>query len=63
MAEPNILKLNFDGSFVREFGRGGNGGVVRDSGGSILSSFSAPVDCSDSNGAEVYAMLIAYSEL
>lgn len=58
-----LLKMNFDGSFNRESGRGGfGGGVIRASSGRIVRRFSAVVDCSDANGAEAYGMLVGCSE-
>lgn len=53
-----ILKLNFDGSFIRDSGKGRFGGIIRDSSGQVVKRFSGVVDCSDANGAEVHAMLV-----
>lgn len=58
-----ILKLNFDGSFIKEEHKRGFGGVIRDSLGQVLCNLSGPADCDDANRAEVYAMLIGCHEL
>ena len=60
---PGIFKLNFDGSFVQSVQRGGIGGVIRDWNGTIIRNFSVPVDCSDANKAELFALLIGCREL
>lgn len=54
-----ILNLNFDGSFQKDSGQGGWGGVIWDSTGHILLQFSGAVECLDSNEADIYAMLKA----
>lgn len=43
--------------------KGGFGGPNRDNLGQILWSYFGPVDCVDSNGAEVYAMFMGCHEL
>lgn len=60
-----ILKLYFDGSFFffQKSRHGGGGGVIRDSTREILHRISGPIECLDSNGAEVYAMLMSCREL
>lgn len=58
-----VLKLSFNGGFVKEIRQGGWRVVIRDSIGQFLNQFSGLVECFDSNGAEVYAMLMGYREL
>ena len=59
-----LLKLNFDGSYLRSICRGGIGGAIRDSSnGNVVRSFSGPFDGKDANEAEVFALLIGYREL
>ena len=58
-----VLKLNFDGSFVRSLRKGAIGGVIRDWNGNIVRSFSGPIDSSDANEAELFAFLIGCREL
>lgn len=58
-----VLKLNFDGSFIKEGQRGGYGGVIRDSSGEILCSYFGPINCVDSNGVDIFAMLMGCREL
>lgn len=58
-----VLKLSFNGGFVKEIRQGGWRVVIRDSIGQFLNQFSGLVECFDSNGAEVYAMLMGYCEL
>lgn len=55
--------MNFDGSFIRDLRRGSYGGMVRDSTGSILCSYSRSVDVLESNEAAVFAMLVGCREL
>lgn len=43
--------------------KGGYGGVIRNSFGHVLCSYSGSIDCDDANGAEVYAMLFGCREL
>eukprot|EP00268_Persea_americana_P001198 TRINITY_DN10363_c0_g4_i2.p1 TRINITY_DN10363_c0_g4~~TRINITY_DN10363_c0_g4_i2.p1 ORF type:complete len:103 (-),score=13.50 TRINITY_DN10363_c0_g4_i2:226-534(-) len=64
MSPPmGILKLNFDESFVKSLDKGGIGGVIRDWSSKIVRSFSGPVESSDTNEAEVFALLIGCREL
>ena len=64
MSPPmGILKLNFDESFVKSLDKGGIGGVIRDWSSKIVRSFSGPVESSDTNEAEVFALLISCREL
>lgn len=58
-----ILKFNFDCSFINDVQYKGYDGVIRDSTGYILCSYSGSVDCKDSNGAEVYALLMGCRKL
>lgn len=58
-----MLKLNFDGNFTKDVRRGGYGGVIRDSVGVIFCSYSGWVDVSNSNKAEVFALLVGCGEL
>lgn len=53
-----LLKLNFDGSFLKELRKGGFGGVTRDSLDIPLCTYSGSLDCVHSNEAEVFAMLV-----
>ena len=53
-----FFKLNFDGSFVQSAQRGGIGGGIRDWNGIIIRNFSGPVDCSNADEAELFALLI-----
>lgn len=58
MAHPlnGVLKLNFDGSFLKDVRRGGSGGgVIMDSMGVILCCYSCSVDASNSNEVETFA--------
>lgn len=50
-----LMKLNFDGSYIKEARRGGFSGVISDSSSKNLCSYLGVVQCIDSNGAEVYA--------
>lgn len=60
---PNgVLKLIFDGSFLKDVRWGGYGGVIRDSMGAILCSYVGAVDLSNSNEAEVFALLVGCRE-
>ena len=58
-----ILKLNFDGSYQKSLRRGGIGGVIRDSFGNVVRRFCGPMDTSDANEVEMYALLIGCREL
>ena len=58
-----FLKLNFDGNFFKHIHLGGIGGVIRDSSGLVVKKLSGPVSSSDSNGAEVSALLFGCREL
>lgn len=51
------------GAFLKTQGKVGMEGVIRDSTGQNLCSYSGSVDCLDSNGAEVFAMLMECCEL
>lgn len=53
-----VLKLNFDGSFLKEVHKSGYGGVIRNSCGMVLCCLSGPIQCDNANGAAVYAMLM-----
>ena len=58
-----VLNLNFDGSFVRSLWKGGICGVIRDWNGKIVRSFFGPIDSSDANEIELFAILIGCQEL
>lgn len=56
---PNgFLKLNFDGSYFPHIQMGGIRGVIRDFSGNIVKNFAGSMNCVDSNGAEMYALLV-----
>lgn len=57
------IKAELDRSFIKEERKGGYGGVIRDRTGQILCCYSGPVECTDSNGAEVFAMPMGCREL
>lgn len=57
-----VLKLNFDGSFVRSL-RKGKIGVIRDWNGNIVRSLSRPIDSSDADETKLFAILIGCREL
>ncbi|KAG9446752.1 hypothetical protein H6P81_012880 [Aristolochia fimbriata] len=54
---PPLVKLNFDGSSIRNPGHAGVGGVIRDSAGEILMAYSGPAGVCGSNVAEAKALL------
>ena len=58
-----VLKLDFDGSFVRSVRKGGIGGVIRDWKGKIVRSFFGPIVSLDANETELFAFLIGFREL
>ena len=58
-----ILKLNFDGSFLRSTNQGGIGVVIRNWNGDVIRNYSGPVVSMVVNEAEVYALLIGCREL
>lgn len=58
MSPPSFLKLNFDGSFLNSIGRSGIGGIIRDWNGKVVRNFSEPVDTSDANEVEAFALLV-----
>ena len=61
---PNgFLKLSFDESYFPHIQMGGIGGVIRDFSGKIIKNFVGPVNCVDSNGAEMHALLVGCREL
>lgn len=47
-----VLKLNLDGSYIREEHRGGFGSVIRDHGGTVIFNHSDPIGATDANEAE-----------
>ena len=55
--------MNFDGSYPQSIQKGGFGGVIRDSDGSLIRSWFGPVDSSNANEVEVFALLIECCEL
>lgn len=64
LCPPNgLLNMNFDGSFIREYGRRGFKGVIKDSSGQFIKELSGMVDCSNVNEAEMYAMLMGCRKL
>lgn len=46
-----VLKLNLDGSFLKEERKGGYGGVIRNNNDHILQELSSSIDCDNANGA------------
>lgn len=58
-----FLKLNFDGSYFCHINMGGIDGVIGDSSGMIVKNYSGPVSSLDSNGAEVFALLVGCRKL
>ena len=58
-----VLKLNFNGSFVRSLRKGWTVGVIRDWNGNVVRSFSRPIDSSDADETELTAILIGCREL
>lgn len=58
----NLLKLNFDGSFIRGENRGGIGGIICDHDGAVIRNYSGPVDAFNANEAEIYSLLISCRE-
>eukprot|EP00268_Persea_americana_P069713 TRINITY_DN9968_c1_g1_i2.p1 TRINITY_DN9968_c1_g1~~TRINITY_DN9968_c1_g1_i2.p1 ORF type:complete len:115 (-),score=6.02 TRINITY_DN9968_c1_g1_i2:1391-1735(-) len=58
-----FLKLNLDGSYFQHINMEGIGGVIRDSSGMIVKNYSGPASSSDSNGAEVFALLVGCRKL
>lgn len=59
----DVLKLNFDGSFVPSIRRGGIGGAIRDWNGNVIRSFSSPFESLDANEVEAFALLVGCREL
>ena len=58
--EPSTSRspqVEFDVSYFKHICLGGFGRVIRDSLGVVVKKFSGLVSLSDSNGAEVYALL------
>ncbi|XP_047271026.1 uncharacterized protein LOC107877522 isoform X1 [Capsicum annuum] len=55
MPSVGTLKINSDGSYIHENGRDGIGGLVRNSHGDLLMTFSIPIYSSSSNMAEAMA--------
>lgn len=49
--------MNFDGSYARESGLGGIGGVIRDHLGIVFCTFSWPVHVTNANEVEIYPLL------
>lgn len=59
MSPPmEVLKLNFDGSFIKSLSRGGIQGVIRDLAVKVVRGYSRPVESLDTNEVEVFALLI-----
>lgn len=56
-----ILKLNFDGNFICSSRRGG--GVVRCWAGTVVCSYSGPLESSDADEVAVFAPLVGCREL
>lgn len=52
-----VLKLNSDGTFLKEH-KGGYGGVIRNGYSTVLYGLLGSLECVDANEAEVYAMLM-----
>lgn len=59
----DVLKLNFDGSFVPSIRRGGIGGAIRDWNGNVFRSYSSPLESLDANEVEAFALLVGCHEL
>ena len=57
-----VLKLHFDGSFVKP-NWGGIGGVTRDCNNILLRSYSGPVISLNANESEVFSLLVRCCEL
>lgn len=53
----DILKLNFDGSYIRGENRGGIGSVICGHDDAITCNYSGPVAVADANEAEIFALL------
>ncbi|KAK6776334.1 hypothetical protein RDI58_027335 [Solanum bulbocastanum] len=51
----NTLKINTDGSYVHETRRTGIGGIIRNSYGDLIMTFSFPAECENSNMAKAMA--------
>lgn len=58
-----ILKLNFAGSYIQQIHMGGMGVLFEILFQKVVKKNSGPVNSFDSNGAEVYSMLIGFYEL
>lgn len=52
---PDTIKVNTDGSFCKESGKAGIGGVVRNSQGDLIAAFSIHISCDDHTMAEAKA--------
>ncbi|XP_075087764.1 uncharacterized protein LOC142169756 [Nicotiana tabacum] len=60
MPHQGKLKLNTDGSFNKQNGKLGIGGILRNEAIGFVMSFSIPIDCSSNNGAELKAIKFGY---
>lgn len=58
-----VLKLNFDGSYIREEHRVGFGCVIRDHDGTVIRSYSGQIGTTNTNEEEISSMLIGCREL
>ncbi|XP_016496731.2 uncharacterized protein LOC107815630 [Nicotiana tabacum] len=54
---PNhgYIKVNTDGSYIRENNKAGIGGIVRNNNGDLIMAFSKDVQCDNNNTAEALA--------
>lgn len=59
----NILKLNFDRSYIKGKNQGGPGGIFRTHDGNIICNYSRLVVASDENEEEIYFLSIGCREL
>lgn len=57
------FKFNLDGSFLQSAQQGGIGGIIKDWNGVIVRNSFGPVDCSDANDDEVFALLMGCHDL
>ncbi|XP_075101904.1 uncharacterized protein LOC142177329 [Nicotiana tabacum] len=49
------IKVNTDGSYIKESGKSGIGGIIKDGNGDCIIDFSMPVICDSNNMAEALA--------
>lgn len=56
-----LVKLNFDGNYIRGENRGGIGDVIRGNEGTMIYNYLELVVASDANEAKIYSLLIGCS--